>query len=74
MAAAPVRRRWHREPSDKRSPPPREQVTLEFPDNALLAALSGPHQKNFARLEQKLGVRIATRGNLIAGERVREVA
>jgi phosphate starvation-inducible PhoH-like protein len=46
----------------------REQITLEFPDNALLAALSGAHQKNFARLEQKLGVRIATRGNLIAIE------
>ena len=47
---------------------PREQVTLEFPDNALLAGLSGAHQKNFARLEQKLGVRVATRGNLIAIE------
>jgi phosphate starvation-inducible PhoH-like protein len=47
---------------------PREQVTLEFPDNALLAGLAGAHQKNFARLEQKLGVRIATRGNLIAVE------
>jgi phosphate starvation-inducible PhoH-like protein len=47
---------------------PREQVTLEFPDNGLLAALAGPHQKNFARLEQKLGVRVATRGNLVAVE------
>jgi phosphate starvation-inducible PhoH-like protein len=46
----------------------REQVTLEFPDNSLLAGLEGPHQKNFARLEQKLGVRVATRGNLIAVE------
>ncbi len=46
----------------------REQVTLEFPDNALLAALSGTHQRNFARLEQKLGVRIAIRGNLIGVE------
>jgi phosphate starvation-inducible PhoH-like protein len=47
---------------------PREQVTLEFPDNALLAALEGAHQKNFARLEQKLGVRVAMRGNLVALE------
>jgi len=47
---------------------PREQVTLEFPDNALLAGLSGAHQKNFARLEQKLGVKVATRGNLVAVE------
>jgi phosphate starvation-inducible PhoH-like protein len=44
----------------------KEQVTLEFPDNALLAALAGGHDRNFVRLEQKLGVRIASRGNLIA--------
>jgi len=46
----------------------REQVTLEFPDNALFAALGGAHQQHFVRLEQKLGVRIATRGNLVAAE------
>src|SRR6185437_666210 len=46
----------------------REQVTLEFPNNAVLAALGGSHQKNFVRLEQKLGVRVATRGNLVALE------
>ncbi len=46
----------------------KEQVTLEFPDNALLAALAGAHQKNFVRVEQKLGVRIAMRGNLVAVE------
>ena len=46
----------------------REQVTLEFPDNALLAALGGAHQRNYVRLEQKLGVRVATRGNLVAIE------
>ncbi len=48
--------------------PTKEQVTLEFPNNALIAALGGAHQKNFVRLEQKLGVRIATRGNLVAVE------
>jgi phosphate starvation-inducible protein PhoH and related proteins len=46
----------------------KEQVTLEFPDNALLAGLAGSHQKNFVRLEQKLDVRIAMRGNLVAIE------
>ncbi len=48
--------------------PAREQVTLEFPNNAHLAALGGAHQKNFVRLEQKLGVRVATRGNMVAVE------
>jgi phosphate starvation-inducible protein PhoH and related proteins len=42
-----------------------EQVTLEFSDNKLLAALSGPHEKNFARLEQKLDLRVTQRGNRI---------
>lgn len=50
----------------------REQVTLEFPNNAFLAALGGAHQKNFVRLEQKLGVRVAARGNLVALEGVPE--
>ena len=52
----------------KKKAAPREQVTLEFPNNALLAVLEGTHQKNFARLEQKLGVRVAMRGNLVAVE------
>jgi len=46
----------------------REQVTLEFPDNTLLAGLGGAHHKNFVRIEQKLGVRVATRGNLVSVE------
>lgn len=46
----------------------KEQVTLEFPDNALLAALGGAHQKNLVRIEQKLRVRVAMRGNLVAVE------
>lgn len=46
----------------------REQVTLEFPDNSLLAQLAGAHHKNFVRIEQKLGVRMATRGNLVSVE------
>lgn len=59
--------------SAKKNPAaPREQVTLEFPDNALLAGLAGAHQKNFARIEQKLNVKVATRGNLVAVEGERE--
>jgi len=46
----------------------REAVTIEFPDNSLLSGLSGPHQKHFVRLEQKLGVRLAMRGNLVSVE------
>jgi phosphate starvation-inducible PhoH-like protein len=46
----------------------REQVTLEFRRNALLSALAGTHSRHFVRLEQKLGLKIAMRGNLIAIE------
>jgi phosphate starvation-inducible protein PhoH and related proteins len=41
-------------------------LALEFPDNRLLVALSGPHAKHLARLEQKLSVGIDMRGNLVA--------
>ena len=43
-------------------------VTLQFPDNRLLASLSGPREKHFARLEQKLDVRLSMRGNRVAIE------
>jgi len=43
-----------------------EHVTLEFSDNKLLAALGGPHEKNFARLEQRLDLHITQRGNRVA--------
>ncbi|HEY2447088.1 MAG TPA: PhoH family protein [Rhizomicrobium sp.] len=43
-------------------------MTLEFPDNQRLAALAGAHQRHLVRVEQKLGVRIAMRGNLVAVE------
>src|SRR6185312_3832364 len=67
-------RKGARAVSPKKTPPKRiaapmrEQVTLEFPHNALLAGLAGTHQKHFVRLEQKLGVRLSTRGNLIGIE------
>ncbi len=45
---------------------PGEQLTLEFKRNALLPALAGNHSRHLVRLEQRLGVKIAMRGNLIA--------
>jgi len=45
-----------------------EQLTLEFKRNALLPSLAGSHSRHLVRLEQKLGVKIAMRGNLIAIE------
>ncbi|MGH6877420.1 MAG: PhoH family protein [Rhizomicrobium sp.] len=52
----------------RHAPAAKEQVTLEFPDNRRLAALGGAHQKHLVRLEQRLGVRVAMRGNLVAVE------
>ncbi|HEY6578036.1 MAG TPA: PhoH family protein, partial [Rhizomicrobium sp.] len=52
----------------RRAPSAKEQVTLEFPDNRRLAALGGAHQKHLVRVEQRLGVRVAMRGNLVAVE------
>ena len=45
-----------------------EQLMLEFKRNALLPALAGSHSRHLVRLEQRLGVKIAMRGNLIAIE------
>jgi phosphate starvation-inducible PhoH-like protein len=47
---------------------PGEQLTLEFKRNALLPGLAGSHSRHLVRLEQRLGVRLAMRGNLIAIE------
>jgi phosphate starvation-inducible PhoH-like protein len=44
----------------------RDSTILELPDNRLLRGLSGPHAKNFARIEQELNVGIDMRGNLVA--------
>jgi phosphate starvation-inducible PhoH-like protein len=52
----------------KKTAPAREQTMLEFKRNALLPALAGGHNRNFVRIEQKLGVKLATRGNLVAIE------
>ena len=39
---------------------------LSFDDNALLGALFGEHDRNLARVEQSLGVWVASRGNRLA--------
>lgn len=44
------------------------KVTLEFPDNAALLELSGPHLKHFVRLEHKLAIKIGQRGNIVSIE------
>jgi phosphate starvation-inducible PhoH-like protein len=41
-------------------------LILEFPDNALAAALAGAHARHLARIEQKLEAGIDTRGNLLS--------
>ncbi len=41
-------------------------ILLQFDDNNLLPLLYGEHDQNLARLEQRLGVRLAARGNRLA--------
>ena len=48
------------------SSPSGKATTLQFGDNALLPLLYGDHDRNLARLEQGLGVRVSSRGNRIA--------
>ena len=43
-------------------------LQLEFDDNSLLQMLFGEHDRHLARIEQQLGVRLASRGNRIAIE------
>ena len=40
-------------------------ITLSFDDNALLPMLYGEHDRHLSRIEQRLGVRIASRGNRV---------
>ena len=48
-----------------RVPDPASQrsVTVQFDDNALLPLLYGEHDRNLARMEMRLGVRLGSRGN-----------
>jgi phosphate starvation-inducible PhoH-like protein len=46
----------------------REQLTLEFADNALLLAIGGSQHRNFVHIEKSLNVRVDVRGNLVSIE------
>jgi phosphate starvation-inducible PhoH-like protein len=48
------------------SQPPRLSRTLTFNDNGLLSILLGDHDRNLARLEKRLHVRLACRGNRVS--------
>ncbi len=52
------------------TPPPNPdtvpEIVLEFPDNRLLIDLCGEYDRNLARIEEKLGVQIIRRGNLLS--------
>ncbi len=39
---------------------------VTFDDNALLPSLFGAHDQNLARIEQRLGVALVSRGNRVA--------
>ncbi len=41
------------------------EALLEFPDNRLLIDLCGEYDRNLAQIEDKIGVQIARRGNLL---------
>ncbi len=52
------------------TPPPgtdsAHESVLEFPDNRILMALCGEHDRNLAQIEQRLSVQIVHRGNHLA--------
>ena len=45
---------------------PEPEARLEFPDNFLLIDLCGEYDRNLAAIEQRLGVQILRRGNMLA--------
>ncbi|NWH09144.1 MAG: PhoH family protein [Alphaproteobacteria bacterium] len=45
---------------------PPVEIVIEFDDNRLLARLLGPHNRNLAEIERRLGARVAHRGNRLA--------
>ena len=56
-------------PTGTMTPPPSsdapKKTSVEFPDNRLLIELCGEYDRNLADIEQKLGVQILRRGNLL---------
>lgn len=49
-----------------------DRLVLDFEDNSLLTAVFGEHDRNLARIEQRLGIVIINRGNRAAIEGVSE--
>jgi phosphate starvation-inducible PhoH-like protein len=47
------------------SSPEQRSVTLQFDDNGLLPLLYGEHDRHLARIEQRLGIRLGSRGNRV---------
>ena len=43
-----------------------KSIHVQFDDNRLLSALFGEHDQHLARIEQRLGVSVISRGNRIA--------
>ena len=53
-------------PATPAPPFPGKALTLQFRDNALLPLLYGDHDRHLVRIEQGLGVKLASRGNRVA--------
>ena len=47
------------------SPPEQRSVTIQFDDNGLVPLLYGEHDRHLARIEQRLGIRLGSRGNRV---------
>ncbi len=48
------------------TPPPDRPIEISFDDNRRLPVLFGEHNANLARIERQLGVKLATRGNVVS--------
>jgi phosphate starvation-inducible PhoH-like protein len=53
---------------DKKKPSNHNRKVIEFDDNRLAAIVFGEHDRNLARIEQRIGVVLINRGNRIAIE------
>jgi phosphate starvation-inducible PhoH-like protein len=58
--------RVSRAPGDAGAAKDAPPLYLTFADNTLLGALYGEHDRNLARIEQKLGIWVTSRGNRLA--------
>ena len=48
------------------TPPAGRPIEIAFDDNRRLPLLFGEHNANLARIERQLGVKLATRGNIVS--------